>query len=158
MTRGSALGIAALIVALDRVTKLAIERTMSVWDSHAVIPGIFNIVHTRNRGAAFGLLHEAPEWVRSTLLAGVALAIVAGIVWMIWKDSGDRVPLSLILGGAIGNLYDRIASGAVTDFLQVFIGSYEWPSFNAADSAITIGAIWIGLGMLRNQRYVPQAH
>jgi signal peptidase II len=140
---------AGLIVALDRVTKVLIEQKVALWDTIPVIPGILNIVYTRNRGAAFGLLNDAPELLRKVLLIGVSLVILAYIVRMLWTQSESRVALTLVLGGAVGNLYDRIVYGSVTDFIQVFLGSYEWPSFNVADSAICLGAGLLALEIFR---------
>lgn len=122
-----------------------------MWDTHPVIPGVFNIVYTRNPGAAFGLLKDAPEFVRTIVLIGISTVILGVIAWMLWKESTGRWPLALIFGGAAGNLYDRLVYGSVTDFIQVFIGSYEWPSFNIADSAITIGAVLLALDMLKTR-------
>ncbi len=160
MTRIAAFSIAGLVVLADRLSKVWIERNVSMWDSHTVIPNVFNIVYTRNSGAAFGILHDAPDWLRATVLIGVSTIVMSIILWLIWKDVQGRFPLALLAGGAIGNLYDRIIHGSVTDFLQVFIGSYEWPSFNVADSAITIGAILMALDMFRKRTpaHAPQAH
>lgn len=145
--------LAASVFVLDRVTKLAIEARVSMWDTIVLIPGVLNIVYTRNRGAAFGIFANAPDGWRQLLLIGVSLAVMGLIVWMIWQSRGGPalplVALGLVLGGAAGNLFDRVASGSVTDFIQVFLGSYEWPSFNVADSAITVGALLLGWDMIR---------
>lgn len=131
----------AAIVAADRATKVAVERSISFWDTVPVIPGIVNLVYTRNPGGAFGLLKDAPAEVRFAVLLVIS-ALVAGVLaYMIWRGASGRWVLAAILGGAIGNLYDRLLFGSVTDFVQVFIGSYEWPSFNVADSAISVGAV-----------------
>ena len=114
----------------------------------AVIPGIFNIVHTENPGAAFGALADSSGPWRRIFLVTVSLVVMAIIGAMLWRPEQvrhDNSPLlqtglALVFGGALGNLWDRIFTGTVTDFLQVFIGSYEFPSFNAADSAISVGA------------------
>ena len=165
--RRQALLIAIAVFILDRVTKLLIEAKVSVYDSITVIPGVFNIVYTRNRGAAFGILQNAPESIRLLVLVGIALCVLALIVWMLWQATRDsasstlanRLALSLVLGGAIGNLYDRILQGSVTDFLQVFLGSYEWPSFNVADSAISIGAALMAIDLLfLTRKQVPTNH
>lgn len=151
--------LAAAVFALDRITKIAIERSVSVWDSYPIIPNVLNIVYTRNTGAAFGLLRDAPETVRLAVLVGGSLLILLMIAWMLWRDqTPGRWALALILGGAAGNLYDRILIGSVTDFIQVFLGSYEWPSFNVADSAICVGAVLIALDLLKGRKYVPQAN
>lgn len=153
-------GIAALVLLLDRVTKILIERNLPQWDAYVVIPGVFNIVHTENRGAAFGMLaNSATEW-RAFVLVGLSLVVTVFVVAMLWQSTapssrngwGIRCALALILGGAIGNLYDRLAQGAVTDFLQVFLGSYEWPSFNVADTAISVGAGLLLLDLIRHRR------
>ena len=136
--------IALLVVLLDRFSKLAIERNLSLHDSISLIPGFFRLTHIENRGAAFGLFADSPsEWKIAglVLFSLVALVIVATLLW---KNSHSMtttgVGLSLILGGAIGNLWDRLVSGHVVDFLLFYIGQYKWPAFNVADSAIVIGA------------------
>jgi signal peptidase II len=140
---------AALVVAADRASKIAVERSLSMWDSVPIIPGVVNLVYTRNRGAAFGLFNDWPDPWRSLLLIGVSGVILFFIARMLIVDGNSRWPLSLVLGGAIGNLYDRIMFGSVTDFIQVFLGSYEWPSFNVADSAISAGAVLLAVDVLR---------
>ena len=115
-----------------------------------MIPGFFNIVHTENAGAAFSLLPEAPGWRRLFLIGARRSAAVLLIAVLLWRDGtrargqphAMRLGLALILGGALGNLYDRVVHGTVTDFLELYIGSFRWPAFNVADSAITIGAAW----------------
>jgi signal peptidase II len=147
----------AVVFALDRATKLYIQRQFSLIDTVPVIPGVFNIVHSENPGAAFGFLAESGEW-RRLVLVWVSLVILAIIGGMLWRSDPKkesaytRYGLVLILGGALGNLYDRIFRGTVTDFLQVFLGSYEYPSFNAADSCICIGAGLLILDMLRPKK------
>ena len=154
--RWQALFIALAVFVFDRATKLLVEARISVYDTVTVIPGIFNLVYTRNRGGAFGILQTAPESIRLLVLVGLALGVLAMIAWMLWQATRpsapgtifNRIALSLIFGGAIGNLYDRIVHGSVTDFLQVFLGSYEWPSFNVADSAIFCGAALMAIDIL----------
>ena len=136
--------IAVLVIALDRVTKLMIARRLSLHDSIPVIPGFFRIIHTENRGAAFGLFADSPsEWkvVLLIVFSVVALLIVSALLWKnSHRLSSTGIGLSLILGGAIGNLWDRVVSGRVVDFLFFYIGQYQWPAFNMADSAIVVGA------------------
>jgi len=170
--RTQAIAIAAAVVLLDRITKMWIEAKVSVYDTLVVIPDVFNIVHTRNRGAAFGILSTAPESIRLTVLVGFALAILAMIGWMLWQATrpqtlgswSNRLALTLVMAGAIGNLYDRILAGSVTDFLQVFIGSYEWPSFNVADSSICVGAVLMAYDLIFQSRqqseskHAPETH
>jgi signal peptidase II len=170
--RAQALTIAAAVFVLDRLTKLWIEAKVSVYDTVPVIPEVFNIVHTHNRGAAFGILSTAPEAIRLTVLVGFALGILGLIGYMLWQATRpgqvqhwiNRVSLALVMGGAVGNLWDRILSGSVTDFLQVFIGSYEWPSFNVADMGISIGATLMAIDLIFTNRkqpdskHVPETH
>ncbi len=155
--RWMAFALAAAVFLLDRVTKLLIKTQMTALDQVTVIPGFFNIVHTENRGAAFGLFADSNgEW-RSFLLIGLSTAVMVLLSVMLWRPARAgitnallRIGLSLVLGGAVGNLYDRVVHGAVTDFMQFYFGAYEFPSFNVADSAITIGAglllvdMWLG--------------
>lgn len=143
---------AAVVFVLDRVTKVIVDQRLGAWDTIPLIPGIFNLVHAENRGAAFSLLADAPEQLRRAVLVGLSAAVLAFLLVMIWRLASPTrwlvwFPLGLVLGGAVGNLYDRVLRGSVTDFLQVFLGSYEWPSFNVADSAISVGACLILLEM-----------
>lgn len=153
-------GISALILIADRVTKLLIERNVPRWDTYVVIPGVFNIVHNENPGALFGIMADAGgEW-RAFVLIGLSLVVTGFVGAMLWQSTAPgsrsgrlyRLALSLVVGGALGNLYDRLSGGAVTDFLQVFIGSYEWPSFNVADSALTVGVCLLLLDLIRHRR------
>jgi len=146
-----------VIVALDRASKLYILAHVSLSDIFPVIPGRFNIVHAENAGAAFSMLAGAPQYVRVTLLVGVSLLVmlVIGVVlWRLPKRANllTSTSLAMVFGGAFGNLWDRIFRGTVTDFLQVFIGSYEFPSFNVADSAITIGAALMVIDLWRSSK------
>ena len=136
--------IALLVIALDRLTKWTIARKLSLHDSIQVIPGFFRIIRTENRGAAFGLFADSPsEWKVGLLIlfSLVALLIVSALLW---KNShsltSTGIGLALILGGAIGNLWDRVVSGHVVDFLLFYVGQYQWPAFNLADSSIVVGA------------------
>jgi len=155
--RWQALGLIAGLFALDRVTKILVERRIGLYDTIPVIPNIFNLVHTKNRGAAFGIFNDAPSEWRTLFLVGVSFVILGLIGHMLWQATREastpwlRLALTLVFGGALGNLYDRALAGEVTDFLQVFLGSYEWPSFNVADSAISTGAVLLAIDMLRPQ-------
>jgi signal peptidase II len=155
--------IAAAVVVVDRITKMYIRSEYTSWDVTPVIGGFFNIVHTENPGAAFGILADSPSAWSSMLLVGVSLIVMAVIGVMLWRPRPNAmqspglvsVGLALVFGGAVGNVWDRLFSGTVTDFLQVFFGSYEFPSFNAADSAITVGAalLLIDLWLTRHQHH-----
>lgn len=152
--------LAGIVFLVDRLTKWWIEAAVSPWESLVVIPGFFQIIHTRNPGAAFSLLADASREVRLFVLVGVSLAVLALISTLLWNashhlSSGHRIlrtGLSLVLGGALGNVYDRVMSGAVTDFLDFHIAGYHWPTFNVADSAITIGASLMLLSMWRGRQ------
>jgi signal peptidase II len=145
--------LASIVFALDRLTKRIIESRMSVFDTHTVIPGFFDIVHAQNRGAAFSMFADSTSPWRPFLLIGLSLAaliLVAGILRKASSmDKPTAIGLSLILGGALGNVFDRIVSGAVTDFLDFYIGTLHWPAFNVADSAIVIGSGLLLLSLLR---------
>jgi signal peptidase II len=136
--------IAFTVLLLDRLTKRLVAKDISLHDSITVIKRIFYITHVENRGAAFGLFNDSPsEWKIAVLVlfSIVALVIVSALLWRSSHAmTASAVGLSLILGGALGNLWDRLLNGRVVDFLLVYIGSYQWPAFNVADSAIVIGA------------------
>jgi len=136
--------IAFAVLFLDRITKRVVAKDISLHDSITVIKRIFYITHVENRGAAFGIFNDSPsEWKIGLLVlfSIVALVIVSALLWRSSHSmTASAVGLSLILGGALGNLWDRLLSGRVVDFLLVYIGSYQWPAFNIADSAIVVGA------------------
>ena len=136
--------IALTVVVLDRIAKWAVAHNIALHDSIPVIPDFFRITHVENRGAAFGLFAESPsEWKLAILVAFSVVALVV-VSALLWRNShaltSTGVGLALILGGAIGNLWDRLLSGRVVDFLLFYIGQYQWPAFNVADSAIVVGA------------------
>jgi signal peptidase II len=136
--------IALFVVLLDRASKWVVAKNISLHDSIQLIPHVFYLTHVENRGAAFGLFADSPsEWKIGMLIlfSVIAMIIVSTLLWRSGHAmTTTGVGLSLILGGAIGNLWDRLVSGRVVDFLLVYIGSYQWPAFNAADSAIVVGA------------------
>jgi len=142
--RLKAYGAAALVFALDRLTKWIIETRVSFFDSYQVIPGFFDIVRSQNRGVAFGLFNDSTSEWRTTLLVLASVAAVGLVSVMLWNASRlDRLSvcgLALILGGAAGNVFDRIVSGQVTDFLDFYVANYHWYTFNLGDSAIVIGS------------------
>lgn len=152
------LAIIAAIVALDRLTKFYIQANFSPLDIVEVIPGVFNIVHAENPGAAFSLLADAPLAIRRGVLIGASSIVMAIVGYLLFRPSAPgetaltRIGLSLVLGGALGNLWDRIFVGTVTDFIQVFIGPYEYPSFNIADSAIFCGAVLLIWDIWRSRK------
>jgi signal peptidase II len=137
--------IAAAVLLLDRITKWAVASNIALREYVLVIPGFFQLTHVENPGAAFGLFAESSaQWKIGALVTFSILALIV-VSALLWKNSHalstTTVGLSLILGGAMGNLWDRMFTGHVVDFLDFYVGSYHWPAFNVADSAIVIGAI-----------------
>jgi signal peptidase II len=144
------LGIAIIIVLLDQVTKITMSRLLVYGQSEVIAP-YFNLVMVYNQGAAFSFLANSGGWQR-WFFSGLAFVVSLVIIWMLWKNASQRLfcwSLSLILGGAVGNLIDRLIYGHVIDFLDFHIGTLHWPAFNVADSAITLGAALFVLDELR---------
>jgi signal peptidase II len=137
------IGWVTAIVVVDQVTKAIVDRTMPLHDSIPVIDGFFNLTYIRNTGAAFGIFSGSHEVFRLPFLIGVSVVAVGFILVMLRRlrddATGLTVALAFILGGAIGNLIDRVVYGEVIDFLDVYWSRYHWPAFNVADSFITIG-------------------
>jgi signal peptidase II len=138
----------AMVLILDLCTKALIEASFSPYESLPVIKGFFNLTYVKNTGAAFSILSNAGSF-RTPLFVSITLAAVAFIIWLT-KNQGDedrKLPLylGLILGGALGNLADRLRYGAGVDFLDLYAGKYHWPAFNVADTAICVG---VGLILL----------
>lgn len=145
--------IAALIIVADQLTKVLILRTFQLGDVHPVT-SFFDVVRAHNFGAAFSFLHGASGWQRWFFL-GLGLAAAVFIIWMLRRHGHQRLfgwALTLILGGALGNVIDRAIHGYVVDFIQVHAGSWYFPAFNVADSAITVGAVLLILDELRRVR------
>jgi signal peptidase II len=159
-TRSFHLLIAALIVVLDRAAKLAVARNISLHENIQIIPGFFRLTHLENRGAAFGLFDDSPsEWKIAALVlfSIVALAVVSVLLWRnSYAMSSTGIGLALILGGAVGNLWDRLLSGRVVDFLLFYVGPYQWPAFNVADSAIVVGAGLLVIEILFGKSPAPE--
>ena len=130
-----------IILVLDQWSKIAVDSTMALYESISLLP-YFNLTYVRNEGAAFSFLSEAGGWQRWFF---AIIAFVISIVLAIWLSRLKKhetllaLALSLVLGGAIGNLIDRVAYGYVIDFLDVYYQSWHWPAFNIADSAISVG-------------------
>lgn len=137
------LGLSLVALVLDQASKLLVDSTMQLYQSIPLLP-FFKLTYVHNTGAAFSFLSEAGGWQR-WFFAGLALVI--SIVIAVWLSRLEKhetllaVALSLILGGAVGNLIDRLAYGYVIDFLDVYYGTWHWPAFNIADSAITLGVV-----------------
>jgi signal peptidase II len=139
--------IAAGAFAADQVTKGMVERRIALYDVVPVIPHFFNLTHTKNPGAAFGLFAESPAPWKTALLVVISALLIVTVVAVVWRsrrlDWRAGTGLALILGGAISNLLDRIRFGRVVDFLDFYVRSYHWFTFNLADSAIVIGAFFL---------------
>jgi signal peptidase II len=142
--------LAALVVVLDQLAKYWISASFGYGEARAVT-GFFNLVLTYNKGAAFSFLAAASGWQRGFFI-GIALVAMVVISVLLARHAGEKLfclSLALILGGAIGNVLDRIALGYVVDFLDFYVGGWHWPAFNLADSAITAGAVLLVVDSLR---------
>ncbi len=149
--------LALLTLAADRATKVVIEVYIAEGFRRAIIPGVVSLVHSHNPGIAFGLLSDVEsKWLTALLIASSA-GVIALVIWLLVADraggAASQSGLALILGGATGNFIDRLLHGSVTDFFEVRLGSYRWPAFNVADSAITIGAALVVLALLLGRRH-----
>ena len=136
-------GLSLTVLGLDQLTKALITDGMAAYSSVVVIPGLFQLTLVWNRGGLFGLCRGLPDPYRTVLFTAVPTLAIGIILLFQYRTAlADRIAqtgLALILGGAVGNLTDRLRLGHVVDFLDVFVGEYHWPAFNIADSAICIG-------------------
>lgn len=136
--------IALLVFVGDQVTKSMVDASIPEHEIVPVIPGFFNLTHVRNGGAAFGLFADSPAPWKTGLLIVISIALLGSVIGVVWRSRRLQweagVGLSLVLGGALSNLLDRIRMGRVIDFLDFYIRSYHWYTFNLADSAIVVGA------------------
>lgn len=153
--------VAAVIIAADQITKQIIElRTAESW-SREVIPGFFRLVHRHNPGIAFGFLAEGASTATRVLLIAFALVVISLLAWLIASNQGGntrtRAGLALIMGGAAGNLLDRMLHGSVIDFLEFYVKQYHHPAFNVADTAITIGATLVIWELLFDKKPVAKS-
>ena len=154
-----AFALAGIWFCLDRATKLLVQANMGRDDVFEVIPGFFNLVYTENRGMAFSLLADSESEWRSFFLIGLTAFVLAFVAAILWQSSPkglaasrwSRTGLALVLGGAMGNLFDRVVRGAVTDFLDFYIAGYHWPAFNVADTGLTVGAALVVLDLWRSR-------
>jgi len=145
------LWLSGLVLALDQITKLAVIDRLTAYVDVIPLTRFFNLVHVHNTGAAFSLFADQPGWQRGFFVT-VALVAAGIILYLLRKTAGRRLfsaALALILGGAIGNVIDRIFYGHVIDFLDVYVGAWHWPAFNVADSAITVGSVLLIFDGLR---------
>ncbi len=146
------LWISALAFILDQWSKYAVMDSMTLYQSIQVLP-FFNLTYVHNYGAAFSFLDSAGGWQR-WFFTGIAIAVSSVILWWLKQSSRSQkmlpIAFSFILGGALGNVYDRLVHGYVIDFLDFYVNNYHWPAFNIADSAIFIGAALLILDMVKN--------
>jgi signal peptidase II len=165
MTKNSArllyLLIAGIIVSLDRWSKQVIAQRIALYSHIQVIPGFFRITHTENTGAAFSMFADSTAPWKTGLLVGFSVVALLVVSVLLWKNNPKHlvtgIGLSLIMGGALGNLWDRLARGRVIDFLLVYVKQYQWPVFNLADSAIVVGAGLLILDLLFAKPQSPPA-
>ena len=147
--------LALLVVLLDRWTKRLVAARIAMYNHIQVIPGFFRITHTENTGAAFSLFADSPSHWKTAMLISFSVVAMIVVSVLLWKQSRaltmTGIALSLILGGAVGNLWDRVASGRVVDFLLFYVKTYQWPVFNLADSAIVVGASVLVLEIIFGQ-------
>ncbi len=144
--------LALIVILLDRWSKRLVAAHIAMYRHIQVIPGFFRLTHTENTGAAFSLFADSPAHWKTGLLIGFSVLAMVIVSALLWKQERPLtitgIALSLILGGAVGNLWDRIASGRVVDFLLFYVKQYQWPVFNLADSAIVVGASLLVLEIL----------
>ena len=155
MNRLPYLACAGGVFVVDRLSKRAVGRALDEGAATTVIPGFFDLVHWHNRGVAFGLFSESDSGAKVVFLSLVAMLAIGGVLVYSFRNPPEhrllQVGLALILGGALGNLVDRIAMGYVVDFLYFYLGPYSWPAFNAADSAITVGVGALALLVIQDE-------
>ena len=136
--------VALLVVAFDRWTKHLVAAHIAMYAHIQIIPGFFRITHTENTGAAFSMFADSPAHWKTALLIGFSVVAMVIVSVLLWRQSQaltmTGIALSLILGGAVGNLWDRVTRGRVVDFLLFYVKQYQWPVFNLADSSIVVGA------------------
>jgi signal peptidase II len=137
--------VAAFVFIADQATKIVVRQTIDPGESIPVLGGFIDLVHARNPGAAFSFLAQAPAWFRGPFFLGITIIAVVVLLYVIARapleDRLMRVALGGVLGGALGNLLDRLIYGEVTDFIDVHWREYHWPAFNVADSSITLAVI-----------------
>jgi len=147
------------VLALDQWTKWLVETRIPAHSSIEIVPGLFHLSHVQNTGVAFGRFAANGDALLTRLLVALVVLALGFVAWYFWQTPRDQrlllFALALVLGGAFGNLVDRATTGAVTDFLGVYIGSYRWPDFNVADSAISVGLVLIFLDLVRSRPAAP---
>ena len=149
--------LALVVLVADQLSKHAVEAWTAAGTSRTLIPGVLNFVHSTNPGVAFGLLADANATWRTPLLVVFDVAVIGLILWLLATNRAGgllgQFGMTLIIGGAAGNVVDRILRRSVTDFIDFHVGDYHWYTFNLADSAIAIGAALVILELLRDWRH-----
>jgi signal peptidase II len=144
--------IAVAVFVEDQVSKSMVIHRIPEHAVVPVIPGFFNLTNSKNSGAVFGMFSDSAVWWKTPLLVVVSLALLITVVWLVVQTQNlhwaTRIGISLVLGGALANLFDRIRAGEVEDFLDFYIRNYHWYTFNVADSAIVVGTGFIILQVL----------
>jgi signal peptidase II len=156
MSRRAEAAIALAVIVLDQITKRLVRQDLGLYETYEIIPGLVNLVHGRNVGMAFGVLAGGDLPAQAVVLAVLSGAVLL-LVLAHWRRLAEgpivlRIALALIAGGAIGNLIDRVRLGYVTDFVHVYWRDHQWPDFNVADSAISIGIVLLVLDAVRPRR------
>ncbi|MBI3810758.1 MAG: signal peptidase II [Nitrospirae bacterium] len=148
------------VLVLDQITKAIIQKTMPLHESIPVVRGIFSLTYIRNPGAAFGLFAEHGNGLRMVFFATISVVAILFLGSLFVKTPNEarlgRLSIAMVMGGAMGNLVDRLRYGEVVDFLDFYVGSYHWPAFNVADSCISVGvALMIWTFILEDRRANP---
>ena len=159
-SHGLHLLVAALVLVLDRVSKWIVAKDIAMHDNIKVMGGFFYLTHVENRGAAFSLFADSPSQWKMGMLVVFSIVALMVVLTLLWRNTHTMATtglgLALILGGALGNLWDRLLTGRVVDFLLFYLGSYAWPAFNVADSAIVVGAGLLVIEVLFSKAPAPQ--
>jgi signal peptidase II len=155
-------GLAVAVLAADQLSKYAVDKFTAAGSLRVIIPGLLNLVHTTNRGVAFGLFADSSSPWLSPILVAFSVGVIFLLLWLLaTARAGGRLGqlgLALILGGAAGNVLDRLVRLSVTDFIDFHIGSYHWYTFNLADSAIVCGAALVVLELFRDWSHHSHEH
>ena len=147
--------LAGFVLLFDQATKAVVVERFTAQTAIPVIPGLFRLVRVENTGMAFGLLNDSPSPLVFGLLTLVSAALLGFVAYLLWTSQTPSAlggfGLALILGGAAGNVVDRLVRGKVIDFLDFYLGTYHWPAFNVADSGIVIGAALLMIDLMRGR-------
>lgn len=144
--------VAALVIIIDQISKYAVQHMLAMHDYIEIIPGFFNLTYVQNPGAAFGIFGETAGALRLIILIGISIFALAMLLFMYQKTEGrytlTHLGIAMVIGGAVGNLIDRIRLSWVMDFLDFYWNGHHWPAFNIADAAITLGTVILMFNIL----------